>query len=70
MKELMDLAGRVSIKRVCHYPGKSLIQNPTAEQLRAVKGWNYRMLGFVYATPNTYAPPRRAGPQHRHGFQN
>jgi uncharacterized protein len=59
MKELMAHADRMGIERVCLYLGKSLIQDPTPEQLRedndyalrALQGWERRALGFVYVSP-------------------
>jgi predicted TIM-barrel fold metal-dependent hydrolase len=59
MAELVELADRMGIERLCIYMGYPFIENPTPEQFRqqndmviqAISHWHHRAFGFVYLNP-------------------
>jgi uncharacterized protein len=58
--QLMKFAGRLGIERICVFMGMNWSYDPTPEDMRrqndevlaALKGWDERVFGFVYLTPN------------------
>jgi len=60
MAEMIRLADRMGVDRLCVYMGPEFIIDPSPEQLRlqndqvlqAISHWHHRAFGFVYLSPN------------------